>query len=109
MNCYGNILNLIIIFIIILLLVFYKNNNKKINIINNQKLCNIKSYVKAAGTKFLENNFILNHKNPDDFQQLKKIEQDNIPTKEFINNFLEMDYMKYFKNININKLENIEI
>ena len=115
MNCILN--KILIILIILLVLVNFSSicnicniNNLKNNILNNLS-CKVSSYEKAKATSFIKdnNNFKYNHKYPEDFTKLRNIKANNENIEDFLNNFMEMDYTKYYKNIDIDKLENIEI
>jgi len=119
MNC---LLTYIILFLLIVLFelnndIFsfhtIKSSNKvdKTNLIhhtdNNQ--CNIPSYTKAKGTYFVkdDNNYQYNHISQKKMNSLRNIKSSGQVIEKYINNFLRMDYDKYFDTFDYDKLENV--
>lgn len=74
--------------------------------------CTIPSYVKAKSTLFIpnNNNYQYNHIPQYKMNSLRFIQKKtNKSIKNFLDNFLKMDYDKYFNNSNIKDLSNIEL
>ena len=95
MNCY-------IVFLLILILIFeikQKYYNFYIKIIPLQK-------VGICSSNF--NNYKLNHIIPQKLTKLRNIKDNDMYISDYLRNFLEMPYDKYFQNIDFSKIKNIE-
>lgn len=103
MNCYI----LLLIVIILISLDYYHKNTLKFNIIN---YCKIPSYILSRSTNYRK---IKEENSNNSVSQLKMNKLRNIKTNhtyinDYIRDFMEMPYDKYFKNIDFSKVKNIE-
>lgn len=71
----------------------------------------IPSYVRAKSSMFIpdNNNYQYNHIGQEKMNCLRFIKKTNKSIRTYIDKFLKMDYDKYFDDINIYKLNNIEL
>lgn len=99
MNCYLGF------FLLILIIILISQIKKKyydfyIKIIPSQKVIICSSNY---------NNYKLNHINPQKLTKLRNIKDNDMYISDYLRNFLEMPYDKYFQNIDFSKIKNIEI
>lgn len=110
MNCF------ILLLICLLIIVVLNYDNKIIKYCYSifgqiKNSCIIPSYVNSVSTTFIrdKNYYLYNHVSNEKLNKLRNIESNDIYISDYVRKFLEMPYDKYFKNIDFNKVENIEI